>query len=342
MSVIEVEGWDHKQFVPPKPGWTYTVPATTPQAGRFGTGFLYRSTGAGTSTADYTGFAPTAGPLTQGVAVFLSSSIETTVNTLEFREGSITHLYLRPITQAGQLGLYRGDGTLLASTAATAFHPDAWDYTEFKATIADSGGTAVVKLNGTQVISFTGDTRNGGTGVISGIRLSSGDSSGGAFYDDYVLLDSLGPAPYNDFLGDVRVSTLVGNGDGTFSQLLGSDGNSVQNYLQVNEVPPVGTTYNGSATVGQRDTYAMTDLPTTSGQVLAVRPLLFAHKADAGAGNLKVVTRLAGGTERVEALQAMTATLVTPHLGDLRTVDPANAAWTIASVNGAEFGMEVA
>lgn len=341
MAILEIEGWDHKQITPVRSGWVYTVPSFS-QAGRFaGVGWAYRSTGAGTSTGDFTGFTATAGPLTCGAGVFMSSAVETNVNLMEFRETAISHMFVRPITTSGQIGLYRGDGTLLQSSAPAVTHPGAWDHMELKGTVHDTTGVGIVRVNGTVVINFTGDTRNGGTGVINTVRLSSGDSSDGAFYDDFYLLDSTGPAPWNDFLGDVRVSTLTPSGDGSFSQLLGSDGNSVQNYLLTQEVPPVGTTYVGSATVGQRDTYAFTDLPTASGQVLGVRPLLYAHKADAGAAAFKPVTRLAG-VERIDTAIPLSPTLVTPLTGALLTVDPSNAAWTVANVNAAEFGAEVA
>lgn len=334
MSLLEIDGYDHGQVTASTPSRTnvgYAFGAAV--TGRFG-----GKAGGSGGSATYTLPAANTGTAIVGLA-FYTGAPNNSVNFVEVRDTGTVHVAVRYNSGTQKFDLMHGNGTTLASTTNT-YSTNTWYYVELKATIADSGGTAVVRINESTVINFTGDTRNGAAAQFTQFVVQCGHTT--QIVDDLYICDATGSAPYNDFLGDVRVSTRSPNGNGNASQLLGSDGNSTDNYLLVDEIPPSATDYVGSATVGQRDTYAYTALPTTSGQALAVRPLAFAHKSDAGAASFKIVSRLSGGTERVETAVALSATPNTPVSGDLRTVDPANAAWTIASVNSSEFGVEVA
>ena len=63
-----------------------------------------------------------------------------------------------------------------------------------KAAIADSGGLVQVRLDGTQVLSFTGDTRNAGTAEIATVRFSNHYAATGTRHalrlDDVYLCDT--------------------------------------------------------------------------------------------------------------------------------------------------------
>lgn len=331
MTLLDMEGFDHKQASPSRPGWVNNGAAWV-GSGRFG-GFSMVGT---SNFASYSPATPISGAAIAGVAFFADT---TQANSfLEFKDGSVVHVALYWNGSTGKFDLYRG-ATLIASST-NVFSSAAWHYVEAKVTVADSGGTVIVRVDGNVEINFTGDTRNAATAQVSTITFRSQIST--SQLDDVYIADGVGAAPYNDFLGDVKVETLIPNADGAFSQLLGSDGNSVSNWQQVDEIPPSATDYNGSATVGQRDTYGLTDLVTASGQALAVGVIAFAHKSDAGTANLKTIQRLSGGTERVDSAVALSATVNTPVAGSIQVVDPSNAAWTIASVNGMQIGVEVA
>jgi hypothetical protein len=154
------------------------------------------------------------------------------------------------------------------------------------------------------------------------------------------LLDTAGAAPYNDFLGDVRVIRMLPNNNGVSSQLVGSDGNSTDNYLLVDEMPVATSDYVGSLTVGNRDLYELSDLPT-SGLVYATQPVVWATKTDVGARSLKLLQRASGGTIVSSTAQSVTFGSYIWCYGDLRTTDPAGAALTVANTNSQQVGVEV-
>lgn len=288
-------------------------------------------------------FTPSA-TVVAGIAAFQSTLSATLTNDgcLVFAgdTNAVVHLTV-VVVPGGAIQLWRGPGftTLLASTANGLIPLSTWHYIEAKATIADSGGNCEVKLDGATVINFTGDTRNGGTSTnIDTIRCLGSNGTRGVFDDMYVL-NTLGSAPYNDFLGDVKIVRLLPNGNGATNQFLGSDGNSTDNYLLVDETPPSTTDYVGSSNPGDRDLYEMTNLPT-SGLVYATQPVYWAAKSDAGSRLLKPIQRSSGGTVAASTSVGMSTSYML-YTGDLRTTDPAGAALTVANTNGQQVGAEV-
>jgi hypothetical protein len=259
--------------------------------------------------------------------------------------GGSPHILLRlgPTSVTNGIDIRLGNkfsSTVLAASAPFIVSQSIWYFIEMKVTIADSGGNVRVRINEQEVINFTGDTRNGGAAQVDYITIGhDGVSSGPAdLWDDWYWLDGTGSAPYNDYLGDVKVETLVPNGAGASTQLIPSTG---ANWQCVDEQPPSTADYVSSATVGQRDTYAHTDLVTTNAQVFGVQVQSYAQASDAGIANLKCVTRGNSGALRYGASSILSST---PGwvMGGVQTTDPDNNPWTIASVNAAEHGVEVA
>jgi hypothetical protein len=197
-------------------------------------------------------------------------------------------------------------------------------------------------MNGqtTDDVSFTGDTKNGGTATtIDKVLFHTGNGSVTITnIADVYILDGTG-ATNNNFLGDVAVRTLSPSGNGTDSQLMGSDANQVNNYLLVDEHPYSSTDYNGSATPGQRDTYALTDLAAGINTVYGVQLNGFMAKSDVSLGTAKLVVRAGGNL-----YSGTTRALSTSYVGyyDLYTTNPDTiTAWTVSDVNSLEAGMEV-
>jgi len=242
---------------------------------------------------------------------------------------------------AGRIQIVRGDGTVLG-TGTTILTSGIWYFIELKATINDSTGSAAVKVNGVTEVTVSGvDTRNGGSAATADrVIFFSNGSVGGTFrLDDVYICDGTGSAPTNDFLGDCRVQALFPNGDGNSSQLVGSDGNSVNNSLLVDETTPNGDTdYVEGANVGDKDTYAYGNLTPTSGTVYGVQPNLYARKTDAGTRSIASVARLSG-TEVDSAAAALSTSYL--YYRDIRETKPGGGAWSIADVNNAEFGVKV-
>lgn len=252
--------------------------------------------------------------------------------------GGSQHISVVRNSTSGLLEIRRGSsgGTLLA-TGTTPVALNTWHYLEMSATISDTVGEVHIRLNGssTDEVSFTGDTKNGGTATsIDRVRFSIGISR----LTDVYILNSTGTLN-NTFLGDVVVRTLRPTGNGTDSQLTGSDGNQVDNYALVDELPVNSADYVGSPTSGQCDTYTMADLPAGITTIYAMQINSRMAKDDATNGSVRVALR-SGGSLYYSAVRP----LFTSYVGyyDLYETDPATSArWLVSSINTLEVGMEV-
>ena len=250
---------------------------------------------------------------------------------------TLQHVTFR-FDSSGAIDVRRGDaaGTRLAISAPGTIQMGQWGYFEAKVTIADSGGTVVVRWNGVEIINFTGDTKNGGTlFTIDSILFNGRDN---AFIDDIYVIDTQ-VAPNQTWLGDVRIVSLLPNGNGTYNQGIGSDSNSVDNYLLVDEVAPSATDYVTIAN-GNKDSYTFQDLNTAANAVIhAVGVRSFANKTSSGARSIKNFVDLGGtissgtATPLGSSLYGITSTFLTK---------PGGGAWTTADVNAVQAGAEAA
>ena len=235
------------------------------------------------------------------------------------------------------------DHQIFTHALTTVLSQDTFYYIELKVTISDSAGVIVLKINGATELNLTSqDTRNGGNATADTITLGAGGQNNSAAifsYDDLYICDGTGSAPDNDFLGDCRVEASLPSGNGNSSQLVGSDADSTNNYLLVDESAPNGDTdYVESSTVGNKDTYAMGNLASTSGTVYGVQPVPVAKKTDAGSRSIVSVVRLSS-TEVDSAAKTLTSSYLI--LPDVRTTKPGGGAWTITDWNNAEAGVKV-
>lgn len=248
---------------------------------------------------------------------------------------------------SGIIRAYRGGyGTLLGSSAPGVWAISVWHYIECKATFSNTVGTIEVKVDGATVLNLTGvDNCTSANEYANqyGIGDISNTHHHNAGFDDVYLCDTVDSgvtgAPNDDFLGDIAIETIFPNGNGNSSDFTGQDADSTDNYLNVDETPPdQDTTYNESAVVGDKDTYAYGDLATVVGPVLAVQTQPRATKTAAGVRAIKSVARL-GVVEDDGPEQFLAGGYQT--FPDIREANPDGDQWTIADVNSAEFGVKV-
>ena len=326
MTLLLVDGFEDLS------SWT---PAATPTvaAARNGNGALIDST-----AESLTFSIPTAlqtDTLTVGFAIRWSTATPpTTHDFIQFRSdgGTTTHNVLEGTGFAGLNGCRSTTNILVNSSPVLTVAT--WAYVEFQAKLHDTAGTMTIRVNGTVVASGVSlDTKNAGTKAVYDAVLIVGATSTPFLIDDlYISNDST-------FLGDVAVETLYPNGNGAANQWVGSDGNSVDNYLLVDETgTPVTADYTGSATAGQQDLYTLTDLVRTTGTVKGVCHQAYAAKNDSGAKQFKLVNRRA--TNTASAAVDLTTTFAPYHYG--LDADPEGGAWTLANVNALQSGVEVA
>lgn len=339
MALIFCDSFDHYAAADYLSKWTLDGTqglALTAAAGRNGTaaavfthGFAYlqKNFAAGMAT------------VIVGMAAKTLSPTDTNNRLISFYDGSNLHVDLRT-DATGHLVATRNGTTLGTGTKILA--TSVFYYIEMKVTIDDTAGVVVVKVDGVTDINLSSqDTRNAGNASVDAVRLNGGSVNQNAttwYIDDLYICDTSG-STNNDFLGDVRVEAILPNGDGTTSNLVGSDGNSVNNSLLVDEAAPNGDTdYVESSTVNDKDTYAYGNLTSTSGTVFGVQVLPYARKTDAGTRSIVSVARVSA-TE----VDSATKTLSTSYqyLPDIRETKPGGGAWTISDVNSAEFGVKV-
>jgi hypothetical protein len=233
-------------------------------------------------------------------------------------------------------------GTILG-TGTTPYTVGVHNHIEVEFKIDDTVGRCKVYLNGnaTAEIDFTGDTRNAGSGNVSSVRFGGGANSivGGQDWDNVIFWDNGGTLAGQ--IGECKIETLLPSGDGNSSQFTGSDGNSTNNSLLVDEATPNDDTdYVEDGTSGHKDTYAFGNLTTTSGAVKGLCVTFRHRKSDANAAGLKPVVRHST-TDYVGSSQ-------TEASGYYRSIVPydvnpgTGVAFTITDVNVDEFGVQVA
>lgn len=236
------------------------------------------------------------------------------------------------------------NGTVLGTTAF-ALSLGVFCYVEFKVLISDTVGTAEVKVDGSSKLALTSqDTKSTANATANQIYL--GDPLGvsnscSVDFDDLYVCDAAG-STNNTYLGDSRVDACLPSGNGNSSGLTGSDGNSTDNYLLVDDpsAPDDDTTYVEHATVSTKDTYAITDITHTPSSIFGVQICANAKKDDAGTRSIATVTR-SGGTDTDGATQALSTAYL--FYREIVEQDPnTSAAWLKAALNSAEFGIKVA
>jgi hypothetical protein len=260
-----------------------------------------------------------------------------------FFDSGSSQIELRYDIAGSAFRVYRGNGTTLLATIPYTFNTSAYVYVEFRAKIDNSAGEWELRVDGVTLDSATGvDTQTSGNAYANILWLGeiTNNASHDLYYDDLYVLETAGGGE-DDFLGDVRVECLFPNGNGATNDWDGSDGNSVDNYLLVDETAPNGDTdYVESTSVADRDLYEYGNLATASGTVYGVQILPSAKKTDTGARSIASVARLTGGTDEVGADLPL-GTAYAYRIEGVREEKPGGGAWTIADVNAAQFGTEV-
>jgi hypothetical protein len=237
------------------------------------------------------------------------------------------------LTDAGPSSYYSTTGN---------FNQDTWHWVEGEAFYSATVGTLKIWLNGDLVIDESGiDTGTVPTAYGLQIGGTTGSWANDMWYDDVVAWDDTGSYNTTSPIGDSRVHALFPSGDGNNIDFTGSDGNSVDNHLLVNEFSPDTTTYAGSATEGEYDLYALDNLPTTDGTILAIQVEKYAAKDDFGSKYGRSVIR----TNSVDYPQTSDALSLTPAYSYKTEIIEENpnttSAWTPTEVNALEAGFEV-
>lgn len=239
------------------------------------------------------------------------------------------------VDATGHITIYGPAGTVVATSTAAAVVIGVWNYYEVKYIVHDTTGVIEVRQDEAVLLTYNGDTRNGAATTIAFIDSGNGAAVNSIDHDDHWVDDA-------GYLGDKTVETLDPTSNGSNSDWVGSDGNSTDNYLLVDDpTTPNMTDYVGASVSGKIDLYGFSDLPAGY-SVDAIQEAIYVQKSDAGTPPtvLPFAKGQSGGTRADTALSALSTT-ATIQLGDLRTTDPDGNALTKARVDAMEVGYKI-
>lgn len=252
-----------------------------------------------------------------------------------------SEVYLE-ITTGGQMRILRGNatttGTLLGETAVGFLSMSGVLYgIAIRVTIHGSTGTTEVLVDGVAVaaLTLTGqNTSNVGSWNSVAVR-----SVGAPGWCDWMVLDGTNPTgndPY-ELIPDVRVDYRPANGNGYLSEFTGSDADSTDNYLHVDETAVDDDTSYVEKLAAGIDAYAVANSPLAGATLVGVTHLSTWRKTDAGVVTAKHGIR-ASATNYLSSAAALPVSYVTAS--KCYGVNPAGGAWTEAGFNGIEGVIE--
>jgi len=161
---------------------------------------------------------------------------------IALKEGSRYHLILFVDATNGALELYRQSSSNLLASESGGAAKATWGAIEIYWLIANAGGRCTVKVNGTTLIDFTGDTQNAGVGVVNAIEIGAIDGGGWGsastlpvYHDDIMVRDDQWP-----YRGGIHVLVPDAAGDYEHWSTAGPPGTATSTgtgYGYVDELP---------------------------------------------------------------------------------------------------------
>jgi hypothetical protein len=228
-------------------------------------------------------------------------------------------------------------GSTVLGTSAL-FPSNSWLYLEFKTTIHATAGSYELRVDTVPVLTGSGVTSAGGSGVWDRVGLYGGINGAQSdywYFDDLYICDGSG-STRNSFLGIQRVEPVWMKPGAGFHQGFTPSSGTDHGAMVDETIPDDDSTYNAAAAAA-KDTYQHFDL-TLPGVINGVQVNAAWRKTDAGTCTARALTR-SGGTTYAGAIQSpLTTWIIQPEVLE---VDPATGTdWTAAAFNAAEFGAE--
>lgn len=255
------------------------------------------------------------------------------------------------VSSLGEIIVYRG-----ATTAATELGRTATgvivaggaagtgaDYKmiEMEVVFHASAGSVVIRVANTVVLTLTGqNTAPSGNAHANRFRLTVRTSASEPRLDDFYINDDTGSAPENTFFGEAFVvERVIPNGNGNSSQWVGSDGNSTDNYLLVDDTGNSDTDYIRSGTLNELDLHTLSDLSNATGTIIGTNHYMVARKDDVATRTIASTIRT-NSTNYTGSNKTMTGTYAT--FVENRLVNPdTSLRFTISEINALEAGPKV-
>ena len=240
---------------------------------------------------------------------------------------------------------YTGVSTLFEDSGIVC-NANQWYLVEMYYKMANApDGQITVKIDGTQILNLTGDTKPGADANFDNISHESRNSGTEVLcLDDMALNDTTG-AIDNSWCGDGIIGKIYPSGSGTVNNFLNSGSTSgSSNYTYVDEYPYDGDTsytYVSGSSIGAQDQYRMSSFSGTNKLITRIYTESRIRKTQAvETSTVKTGFQTSGSTPQVSASR----TLLLNYdriIGDDAVINPATGlAWTEGDINTLEYVIE--
>jgi hypothetical protein len=281
--------------------------------------------------------------LIQGVRIYLDSYPASTSTILQWQDDTAgsPQVTLR-VSSTGALQFYLGSsGTTLGPASAAGTIPVAvWTYLQTTVTINSSTGKVELYINSqsSPVISTSGlNTKNTSNPWVSGMIFQGATTTGLTRFDDWYMLDTTSPSPFNTYLGNVQVR---GDAPNANSATGGRNAWSPTTPTGVNweneaNIPANLTQFDSDTNPGDYDMFQFPAIPTT--KVIFINEWALIGQ---DGGRTVALNYTSGGTDSLGT--AFSPSTTPAYVNSYRLLDPnTGLSWTVAAAGAAELGAKV-
>lgn len=237
----------------------------------------------------------------------------------------------------GLVKVYRGthQGTLL-QTSSIGFSMNNWHDCYIDIVVAEAG-SIVVKIDQTEFINYTGDTRNGTEDGFNRITFAtSGSGAPASYFGNLMFFTSAEGAIAADDTACFFNTMLVSADD--IAGLTPSTG--TDNYALLTEIPPSMAQYVSGIIAGAKDTYTHDPMSFSSAVILGVK--VFVYGTVEGVISELIPMLKVEGTEHEGTGQTPGASGVPGLIEHYWMENPETSdAWSVAEVNDALIGVKL-
>ena len=343
MALVFMDGFDHYTSgsggvsKAQEAGWIFEQAGAHPvtSSGRFGGGGM-RSGG----NNAYFGRAFTLADTTIVVQMAVRFQDLGSDDFLELRQNSGTNQgMMLQIRSSGALRLRDNADVLKNTSASGVILENQWHYLEVKVTAIGDNATVTVRVDEVQVLNeINVDVDSNAYATFDQIRIHAPVFST-VFTDDIVILDGTTPG-LSDFLGDVRISTILPDGDSTPTDWTATGSpkhDEVDDPLLLNS--DGDTTNIEHDVVGERQLLTMADSPANTQTVHAIGIVNEMSKDDAG-GRTALAYVDSGGTV-ADGDEQSPSTDYTAFRDYYEENPDTLSAWTKTTVDAVKVGVKV-
>ena len=263
------------------------------------------------------------------------------------------------ITSYWQLNIYN-DTTFMGSVRYSASDEEIWAYVgaskvdtesfildpgwhliEARFKVDGSSGVFSCKIDGTLIQEYTGDTLDVESTINKVMFWAHGQYSGHYSYIDDLAINDTNGASDNEWCGDGHIIAMTPNDDGDNIDFSGSDGDSVDNYALVDDIPADDdTTYVTGASVNDYDLYEFTASSLPAEQIIT-RVWVEATAKDADTGDISFLVKSGTTTEEDASDQTLT-TSYARYKSDEHLLNPDDSAsWQESDLDAIQAGIKV-